>query len=89
MTAADRGNPKIQVNGVHHGVPTNEVEALLAEVDTLRAIVAHRAVIEQAKGMLMERRHCTPDEAFLILVEESQRTNRKLRDLAAEQVRVR
>jgi AmiR/NasT family two-component response regulator len=41
-----------------------------------------RAVIEQAKGILIGQRRCTPQEAFDILVRLSQDTNRKLRDVA-------
>jgi AmiR/NasT family two-component response regulator len=44
----------------------------------------HRAVIEQAKGMLMALQHCDDDQAFDILRRASQRSNRKLRDVAAE-----
>jgi AmiR/NasT family two-component response regulator len=46
-----------------------------------------RALIEQAKGILMERHKITEDEAFTILTHASQRTNTKLRDVAAELVR--
>ena len=42
-----------------------------------------RAVIEQAKGIIMGDRRCSPDEAFGILAKLSQDTNRKLRDVAA------
>jgi AmiR/NasT family two-component response regulator len=41
-----------------------------------------RAVIEQAKGVLMAQRHVDADQAFDILREASQRYNRKLRDIA-------
>jgi GAF domain-containing protein len=43
-----------------------------------------RAVIEQAKGIVMSQSGITPDEAFQLLVRASQRENRKLRDIAAE-----
>ena len=43
-----------------------------------------RDVIGQAKGILMEREHCGPKEAFDILVRTSQRLNRKLRDVAQQ-----
>lgn len=43
-----------------------------------------RAVIEQAKGMLMATQRCSADEAFL--VRASQRENRKLREMADELV---
>ena len=43
-----------------------------------------RAVIEQAKGILMARSNISADEAFDLLRRASQRENRKLRELAAE-----
>jgi AmiR/NasT family two-component response regulator len=46
-----------------------------------------RAVIEQAKGILMERHKIKEDEAYTILTHASQRTNTKLRDVASELVR--
>jgi GAF domain-containing protein len=49
----------------------------------LRAAMDSRAVIEQAKGIVMGERRCGPDEAFAILVKVSQDANRKLRDVAA------
>jgi GAF domain-containing protein len=45
-----------------------------------------RAVIEQAKGILMHEQGCGADEAFAILSRVSQRANVKLRDIAAEMV---
>lgn len=41
-----------------------------------------RAAIEQAKGILMGQRRCDADAAFDILVELSQKSHRKLRDVA-------
>jgi len=41
-----------------------------------------RAVIEQAKGMLMATQGCGEDRAFELLVQASQRENVKLRDVA-------
>jgi GAF domain-containing protein len=46
----------------------------------------HRALIEQAKGMLMNAQRCTGDQAFDLLVKASQRENVKLRDIAARLV---
>jgi GAF domain-containing protein len=40
-----------------------------------------RAVIEQAKGIIMARDFCTPDEAFEALQKLSQEQNRKLRNV--------
>jgi GAF domain-containing protein len=53
----------------------------------LRTAMMSRACIEQAKGILMERHTVTEDEAFTMLTHASQRTNTKLRDVAAELVR--
>ena len=50
----------------------------------LQRALQSRAVIDQAKGVIMAQLRCSPDEAFTHLVTESQRQNRKLRDLAAE-----
>ncbi|WP_203753575.1 ANTAR domain-containing protein [Actinoplanes cyaneus] len=49
----------------------------------MQVAMRSRAVIEQAKGILMGGRHCSADEAFTILTKLSQDTNRKLRDVAA------
>jgi GAF domain-containing protein len=45
-----------------------------------------RDLIGQAKGIVMARERCDSNEAFDILRRASQRTNRKLRDIAAELV---
>jgi GAF domain-containing protein len=53
----------------------------------LRTAMLSRAVIEQAKGVLMERYKVTQDQAFTLLTHASQNTNVKLRDVADELVR--
>ena len=55
--------------------------------DQLQFALESRAVIEQAKGILMGREGVTAEKAFEILVRASQRENRKLRELAADVVR--
>jgi GAF domain-containing protein len=50
--------------------------------DQLTDAMKSRAVIEQAKGILMGGRRCSADEAFDILVRLSQQSHRKLRDVA-------
>jgi len=52
------------------------------EVAQMKQAMASRAVIEQAKGMIMMARRCTAEEAFEVLRDASSRTNRKLRDVA-------
>jgi ANTAR domain len=65
------------------------VAALRAENEQLREALIGRAVIEQAKGILMLRQDCEAEEAFDLLRELSRRERRKVRDLAAEVVRTR
>jgi GAF domain-containing protein len=48
----------------------------------MQAAMENRAVIEQAKGIIMAERRCGPDEAFMILSRLSQDSNRKLREVA-------
>jgi GAF domain-containing protein len=54
----------------------------LDEVAGLRTAMQTRAVIEQAKGILMRDERCTADEAFRLLVRASNASNRKLHDIA-------
>ncbi|MGH3745491.1 MAG: ANTAR domain-containing protein, partial [Mycobacteriales bacterium] len=44
--------------------------------------MSSRAVIEQAKGVVIAQQHVDADEAFAILSRASQAANRKLRDIA-------
>ncbi|MFG1653094.1 GAF and ANTAR domain-containing protein [Micromonospora sp. NPDC049275] len=59
---------------------TYDSAATLAE--QMQEAMRSRAVIEQAKGIIMGERRCTPDEAFALLSKISQDTNRKVRDVA-------
>jgi len=47
----------------------------------MKEAMASRAVIEQAKGILIAQRGCSTEEAFDILVRASRNGNRKLRDI--------
>ncbi len=58
-----------------------------ARITHLRIAMMSRALIEQAKGIVMERHKVTAAEASTILTRASQRTNTKLQDVAAELVR--
>jgi GAF domain-containing protein len=55
---------------------------LSEQTRNMRVAMESRAVIEQAKGVLMAQRHVDAEQAFEILREASQRYNRKLRDIA-------
>lgn len=59
-------------------------DRLRQQVAQLRFALEHRAPIEQAKGILMATHRIDADAAFIRLVEMSQHTNRKLRDVAAD-----
>jgi GAF domain-containing protein len=55
--------------------------------DNLQIALETRAVIDQAKGILMERHKITADQAFQLLAQVSMRTNVKLRAVAEQLVR--
>lgn len=52
----------------------------------LELALQSRAVIEQAKGIIMGTRHVDADHAFSILIQESQSTNIKLRVIAQQYI---
>jgi GAF domain-containing protein len=54
------------------------------DVANMRQAMLSRSVIEQAKGILMERYRVTAEQAFTLLTHASQRSNIKLRDVAEE-----
>ena len=56
---------------------------LTTEVDNLRRALRTRPTIDQAKGIIMADRRCTPEEAFDILKQLSMDTNVRLADVAA------
>jgi hypothetical protein len=64
------------------GSPTDRAQALQAEVGQLRAAMASRAAIEQAKGILMLLTSCSDQVAFDLLAHISSHTHRKVRDIA-------
>jgi GAF domain-containing protein len=57
-------------------------ETALDRAKNLEAALASRAVIDQAKGILMERFKMTADQAFQALTRVSMQTNTKVRDIA-------
>jgi hypothetical protein len=64
------------------GSPGERAQALQAEVGQLRAAMASRAAIEQAKGILMLLTSCSDQVAFDLLAHISSHTHRKVRDIA-------
>jgi GAF domain-containing protein len=56
---------------------------VIDQAHNMRLAMESRAVIEQAKGVLMAQRGIDAQQAFDMLRDASQRYNRKLRDIAA------
>jgi len=50
----------------------------------LQQAMVTRSTIEQAKGIIIGTTGCSADEAMQVLIDQSQRENVKLRDLAAQ-----
>ena len=61
---------------------SERVRALESEVEQLKAAMASRASIEQAKGILMLLTSCGEQVAFDLLAHISSHTHRKVRDVA-------
>jgi ANTAR domain len=59
-----------------------EAEGLRREVDGLRQALESHPVIDMARGIVMATGRCSADEAWQVLVEVSQHTNIKLREIA-------
>jgi response regulator NasT len=66
-----------------------QLDGCMDELDGLRAAMANRSVIEQAKGMLMLRLEFDEAAAFAYLREASNRANRKVAEIASDVVRTR
>jgi GAF domain-containing protein len=57
-------------------------QSAVERAEHLRAALDSRAVIDQAKGILMERYKLSADQAFTALAQVSMESNRKVRDVA-------
>ncbi len=68
---------------VHGAQVKEELETAAAQ---LRTALTSRAVIDQAKGVLMARHGCSAEEAFELLAQASSSANVKLREVAARLV---
>jgi hypothetical protein len=83
------GPPPDDVPQAHLPAAAAEVERvheLEREIEQLRTAMASRAVIEQAKGVLMLLTGCGEERSFGLLTHISSHTHRKVRDVAAELV---
>jgi GAF domain-containing protein len=61
-------------------------ESAVHEAESIRRAMTSRALIEQSKGIVMCRNGCSAEEAFEVLVRQSQNRNVKLRVIAEEVV---
>jgi GAF domain-containing protein len=84
--AFDRASRSVATRfGPYAAVATGNLYAYQSARDmaeNLQVALESRAVIDQAKGVLMERYKLTPDQAFQRLAQASMNANRKLRDVA-------
>lgn len=60
-----------------------DYHAMATEIMHLRRALTSRGTIEQAKGIIMAERRCTPEAAFDVLARLSQETNVRVVDVAA------
>ncbi len=75
--------------GPYAGVALSNIHAYSSArelAENMQAALESRAVIDQAKGILMERHKLTPDQAFQLLAHASMRMNTKLRVIAEQLV---
>ena len=75
--------------GPYAAVAAGDLHAYQAardRADHLEAALANRGVIDQAKGILMDRHKLTADQAFQVLAQMSMKTNRKLHTIADDLV---
>src|SRR3712207_4883352 len=79
LTAVEDREPTVTVE-------SERVHALEVEIAQLRTAMISRAVIEQAKGVLMLLTGCSDQVAFDLLTHISSHTHRKVRDIAQEVV---
>ncbi len=76
LAAAFASYAAVAVHNMHLYESTREL------AEHLDIAMRSRAVIEQAKGILMSQRRCNATQAFNLLAAASQRSNRRLRDIA-------
>ncbi|MCX4188875.1 ANTAR domain-containing response regulator [Methylophaga sp. OBS3] len=58
--------------------------SLMEQVDTLRTQLAERKIIDRAKGLLMQQRQCSEDEAYKLLRTTAMNKNMRLAMLAQQ-----
>ena len=64
-------------------IALEDFNAMAEEISQLREALRSRSTIDQAKGLVMAERRCTPDQAFKYLIKLSNDTNVRVADVAA------
>ena len=88
ISPASNGHLLPSTSHAHHHRPadpadgTEDIDGLRLENRNLRAQLASLPVIEQTKGILMDRYQISSDAAFTVLQRWSSHTNLKLRDIS-------
>ena len=79
----DSDNPEAVQAAIEVAVRRHrEAARLMEKVDQLQSALDRRAVIERAKGILMERHGVDERQAFELLRQQARRSNRRVIDLA-------
>jgi response regulator NasT len=65
-----------------------QLDAMRSELGRLSNALAERKLIERAKGLVMQQRGCTEDQAYQLLRKTSMDQKRRLVDVAREVIRV-
>lgn len=60
----------------------NQYQTMLKQVEELRTSLADRKVIDRAKGLIMQERQCSEDEAYKMLRTSAMNQNMRLATLA-------
>jgi AmiR/NasT family two-component response regulator len=82
-TTDERAHPSLTrsvLDLVHE--QSQRLHAMAAELDTVRASLSERKVIERAKGLLMAHRQLGEDDAHKLLRQTAMAQNRRLVDVA-------
>jgi hypothetical protein len=76
----DEANDEVATSLV---ITARDLEAMAEEIEQLREALSSRAVIDQAKGILMARAGCDADDAFRRLVKMSNDSNVRVVEVAS------
>jgi hypothetical protein len=76
----DEANDEVATSLV---IAAHDLEAMAEEIEQLREALSSRAVIDQAKGIVMARAGCSADDAFRRMVKMSNDSNVRVAEVAS------